>query len=180
MNSQFLRLPGEIRNQIYTYTFECTEQKIEPGYRLPGLLTACRKTYSEALHLYYYLTPAFRCLHEDSTVSWLRNLSRENVKLLRQLRYDAMWIILTKTHTQNTDQECNLYRSLLKRLEESRVDLGGLTWLVSFYLPFGAKGRGEIRWTDKPDVVIKLMRDWRYGSSTLNQHFGYEWISASA
>jgi hypothetical protein len=168
--SKLLRLPGEIRNLIYKHLFETHEPRIEPGYRLPGLLTTCRQIYLEATSLYYGLTPAFRCLHEASTVSWLRNLSRANLRLLRHLKYDTMWIILTqKSLEQGTDLECQLFRSLLKRLpEEACVDAARLSWSVSFYLPFGARGRGEIRWTNQPDVVIELMRNWRYGLATSN------------
>jgi hypothetical protein len=168
--SEFLRLPGEIRNMIYKHLFETHEPRIEPGYRLPGLLTTCRQIHFEAISLYYGLTPAIRCLHEASTISWLRNLPRENLRLLRHLKYDTMWIILTqKSLEQSADLECQLFRSLLKRLaEEACVDLVHLSWSVSFYLPFGGRGRGEIRWTDQPDVVIELMRNWRYGLATSN------------
>lgn len=56
--SPLLRLPPEIRNEIYAYAFEDGELKIDRQYRdrttpAPGLVFACRQTYEEGLVMYY-------------------------------------------------------------------------------------------------------------------------------
>lgn len=56
--SPFLALPPEIRNEIYHYAFEDGELEIDQQYRdrttpAPGLVSACRQTYEEGLHMYY-------------------------------------------------------------------------------------------------------------------------------
>lgn len=153
-----MTLPPEIRNEIYTALFKDEIQRIKPEYSLPGILSACRQTYTEAIGLFYSIS-VFRCLDEDSTVSWLVALPQEISFLITEMRYDTRWMIFVRPFIPVPGAECWLFQNLVSRLAERGFDLhawngeskeGEGRVKVSWYQ--GGKG-GGIRWTDKPGLI---------------------------
>ncbi|KAK4494829.1 hypothetical protein PRZ48_014185 [Zasmidium cellare] len=162
--SKFLSLPPELRNEIYTALFppssEGSVQRIKPGYELPGLLLSCKQIHAECMGL-YYSNSIFRCLDEDSAVSWLSNLPRKWLDMIEEVRYDTRWIIFMTPFIPVPGAECWLFQSLVKRLSErgfdinqlgtrigpDGVELGDGKLKVSFY------GSGGVKWTDKPGLI---------------------------
>ncbi|KAF2162710.1 hypothetical protein M409DRAFT_26947 [Zasmidium cellare ATCC 36951] len=162
--SKFLSLPPELRNEIYTALFppssEGSVQRIKPGYELPGLLLTCKQIHSECMGL-YYSNSIFRCLDEDSAVSWLTNLPPKWLDMIEEVRYDTRWIIFMTPFIPVPEAECWLFQNLIKRLNARGFDINGLgtrvgpdgvelgdgKLKVSFY------GSGGVKWTDKPGLI---------------------------
>ncbi|EME40644.1 hypothetical protein DOTSEDRAFT_103251, partial [Dothistroma septosporum NZE10] len=162
--SRFLKLPAEIRNVIYADLFQDQEERIRPDYTLPGFLTSCKQIYTEAIGLFYNLT-TFRCLDEDSTVSWLTNLPKPHLDLVPEVRYDTRWIVFIRPMIPVPGVECWLFQGLLKRLGQRGFDVNQLGQKVgadgeptgegkvkiSYY--GRAIGGSGVVWTDKPGLV---------------------------
>jgi hypothetical protein len=86
-NSPLLRLPAELRNQIYMFAFcnitvdvrsryendPIDNQNLIQGHRrVVGLLTTCRQLHHEALPIFYeYCT--FDIFYPSALIVWMRN-----------------------------------------------------------------------------------------------------------
>lgn len=114
--SRLLSLPPELRNEIYNNLFppssEGSVERIKPGYELPGLLLTCKQVHAECMGL-YYSNSIFRCLDEDSAVSWLTNLPRKWLDMIEEVRYDTRWIIFMTPFIPVPGAECWLFQNLV-------------------------------------------------------------------
>lgn len=166
--SPFLALPAEIRNQVYTSLFLDDPPRIRPEYEIPSILRTCRQIYYEALGLYYTSTP-FRCLDEDSAVSWLSTIPPKYLDMIPEVRYDTRWIIFVTPYIPVPGAECWLFQNLLRKLgdrgqcdvqtlltspsghDDAKKNSGTGRLRISYYRK-GDPGSGVV-WTDKPGLI---------------------------
>ena len=90
-DSPLFRLPGELRNEIYTLAFQDTHHRPRPSTRrrkkVPKqapvvLLLSCKRVYQEAKSIYYSTTTLTVEAHPSAT-QWLTALPLETLTQLR-------------------------------------------------------------------------------------------------
>ena len=158
LNSPILRLPGEIRNQIYRYVCETTTIRYGENYekRPEGTGTACRFTqtflltckqwHSEAITLMYGLAT----FEVSSTEAWLsrQSFNPKYCSLITSLSVDSVVISTALRTTQGyTYEEDEEYEDLFPKYMPGRY--------------FAAVERVHIHspgW--KEDYIFDVLRKW--------------------
>ena len=132
--SRLLSLPPELRNAVYTALFAPGEvERIKPGYTIPPFLLTCKQVYAEATGVYYSHS-IFRCLEEDSAVSWLTHLPRKWLDRIQEIRYDTRWIIFVTPFIPVPGAERWLFQNLVSDWIVRFIFWA--LWLLTEVLPF--------------------------------------------
>ena len=133
-NSALLRLPAEIRNQIYELVFTDGRHLIPERAKrthwgrsqVPGLLLACKQTHMEAIQLFYYRTAfVFGWGTEGRFEKWIKKMGPARAALLKnvilspspQLSYYHS-VNSFRTHGINHDAQ-----AVQDRLDRARRDI---------------------------------------------------------
>lgn len=120
LNSLFLRLSPELRNQIYHHIFACTVIKV--ALDIPGLPLTCKQIYTECIELIYAST-AFYVQDWQTLIRWLKQLPQRRRNLITELWCDPDLALPDETRTNVT---CHgVLRRMTQRLKGLGLGLGG-------------------------------------------------------
>ncbi|KAF2162713.1 hypothetical protein M409DRAFT_26950 [Zasmidium cellare ATCC 36951] len=168
--SGLLRLPAELRNRIYALTLNdvvAYRARKTVAYRkvhrvkakAPGLLLACKQTYTEAVQLFYSQT-TFLFDDKKHIHAWARKIGSERTALVKSLRLSspmpqhsvmassfwdprtALWLFAVEASTRMLQVKHGLPKALKKC--KLQTDL---------YLPGSPKI--EVVWTQQPVMVVE-------------------------
>lgn len=151
--SRLLSLPRELRDMIWvmTYTDDTVQlDRTEAQSTAPGLLVACKQSYSEAINLYYkHSTFFFRSGKKCS--QWLGRISRSHIHTVTRLRFDTATthmclfgtpcsaedarVALAVFHMDLIDHGIKIGERVVKASVEG--DDGFLDWSIEFPLDSG-------------------------------------------
>ena len=167
IQSQLLRLPAELRDQIYQYTFEGDIFDVDkPRLKKPhrrntiGLLLSCEQIHDEAIELYYKHTTFFFVDWNEGT-DWLKERPYRYIDLISDLRFDTV---------ERGYRRYNLRGYGGEHMAQSLVGF-------IFNLEYGVRGRVELRpGVLKASVLLRTERS--IGPATLRSSIGINRISS--
>lgn len=104
--TQFLTLPPELRNTIYSMAFQAADPSstcctTAPKLEAPPLLMSCRRIYNDA-HLLFYAATTFRCTLGDNITQWLASMPATNRLEIRKAQIFvplSLWQMQTHHHS---------------------------------------------------------------------------------
>ena len=157
-----MKLPIDLRNEIYKQAFTCVVIDIPPAVRMferrsipPGLLTTCKNVYLEAIDIYYATVtlffrqdgPTFADGHK-SLRPWFKKIGVARVKDIH-LEYNVRAVSHSSRRFLSGDA-----RTKQRFLEQHLEDFG----LAPGSLKTGMDFIGGVVWTDVPvDLVSKVL-----------------------
>lgn len=128
VNSPLLRLPAELRNRIFTYTFsgyeiclgddgesgQCRVDYIRPtasGGYVFGALQACRQIFAEARMLSFTLN-TFECNNITDVQEWI-NAMPEQMQAIRSIKATVWVSNISTRHLEEEFEFLALFRGLV-------------------------------------------------------------------